>query len=68
MKRGEIWTVSGSTDYAGKPRPVVIVQDDSFDAQIRSRFAPSPRMKRKRLYSDFLLRRMNEMACVKIAA
>ncbi len=32
MKRGEIWTVSGGNDYAGKPRPVVIVQDDSFDA------------------------------------
>ena len=32
MKRGDIWTVSGSADYAGKPRPVVIVQDDSFDA------------------------------------
>ena len=32
MKRGDIWTVSGGGDYAGKPRPVVIVQDDSFDA------------------------------------
>ncbi len=32
MKRGEIWTVAGGRDYAGKPRPVVIVQDDSFDA------------------------------------
>ncbi|HLH12658.1 MAG TPA: type II toxin-antitoxin system PemK/MazF family toxin [Methylovirgula sp.] len=32
MKRGEVWTVSGGKDYAGKPRPVVIVQDDSFDA------------------------------------
>ena len=32
MKRGAIWTVSGGMDYAGKPRPVVIVQDDSFDA------------------------------------
>ena len=32
MKRGEIWTVAGGTDYAGKPRPVVIVQDDRFDA------------------------------------
>ncbi len=32
MKRGEIWTVSGGKDYAGKPRPVAIVQDDSFDA------------------------------------
>ncbi len=32
MKRGEIWTVAGGNDYAGKPRPVVIVQDDSFGA------------------------------------
>lgn len=32
MRRGEVWTVSGGRDYAGKPRPVVIVQDDSFDA------------------------------------
>lgn len=30
MKRGEIWTVSGSGDYAGKPRPAVIVQDNAF--------------------------------------
>lgn len=32
MKRGEIWTASGGGDYAGKPRPVVIVQDDRFAA------------------------------------
>lgn len=32
MKRGEIWTVSGGKDYAAKPRPAVIVQDDDFDA------------------------------------
>jgi mRNA interferase MazF len=32
VKRGEIWTVAGGKDYAGKPRPVVIIQDDSFDA------------------------------------
>jgi len=32
MKRGEVWTVSGGKDHAGKPRRVVIVQDDSFDA------------------------------------
>ena len=32
MKRGEVWTVAGGKDYAGKPRPVVIVQDDRFDA------------------------------------
>ena len=31
MRRGEIWTVSGGNDYAGKPRPAVIVQDDRFD-------------------------------------
>jgi len=32
MRRGEIWTAAGGKDYAGKPRPVVIVQDDRFDA------------------------------------
>ncbi|MEO8461298.1 MAG: type II toxin-antitoxin system PemK/MazF family toxin [Dokdonella sp.] len=32
MKRGDICIVSGGKDYSGKPRPVVIVQDDSFDA------------------------------------
>src|SRR5205085_8566381 len=32
MRRGEVWTVAGGKDYAGKARPVVIVQDDSFDA------------------------------------
>ena len=32
MRRCEIWTVAGGPDYAGKPRPVVIVQDDRFDA------------------------------------
>src|SRR6478609_8604619 len=31
MKRGEVWTIAGE-GYAGKPRPAVIVQDDSFDA------------------------------------
>lgn len=32
MRRGEVWTVAGGGGYAGKPRPVVILQDDSFDA------------------------------------
>jgi mRNA interferase MazF len=32
MKRGDVWTVAGGRGYAGKPRPVVILQDDSFDA------------------------------------
>jgi mRNA interferase MazF len=31
VKRGEIWTVAGSKDYAGKPRRIVIIQDDRFD-------------------------------------
>ena len=32
MKRGEIWTIAGGKDYAEKPRPAVILQDDRFDA------------------------------------
>ncbi|MGH8223798.1 MAG: type II toxin-antitoxin system PemK/MazF family toxin [Woeseiaceae bacterium] len=34
MRRGELWTVSGGGAYAGKPRPVVILQDDRFDATV----------------------------------
>jgi mRNA interferase MazF len=30
VKRGEIWTVAGGPDYAGKPRPAVVIQDDQF--------------------------------------
>ncbi len=30
MKRGEIWTLAGGADYAGKPRPCVIIQNDAF--------------------------------------
>jgi mRNA interferase MazF len=32
VKRAEIWTAAAGTGYVGKPRPVVIVQDDRFDA------------------------------------
>ena len=32
MKRGDVWTASAGTGVVGKPRPVVIVQDDRFDA------------------------------------
>ncbi len=32
MRRGEIWTIAGGRDYAGKPRPAVVLQDDRFDA------------------------------------
>jgi len=31
MRRGEVWIAGdGRTDYAGKPRPVVVLQDDLF--------------------------------------
>jgi mRNA interferase MazF len=30
MKRGEVWTVAGGPDYVGKPRPAIVIQDDSF--------------------------------------
>ena len=32
MKRGDIWTAAGGPGYAGKPRPVAILQDNRFDA------------------------------------
>jgi mRNA interferase MazF len=32
VRRGELWTASAGQGYAGKPRPVLIVQDDRFDA------------------------------------
>ena len=31
MRRAEIWTAAAGSGYIGKPRPVVIVQDDRFD-------------------------------------
>ena len=30
MKLADIWTVAGGPEYAGKPRPAVIIQDDAF--------------------------------------
>jgi mRNA interferase MazF len=32
VKRGDVWTIAGGPDYAGKPRPAVVLQDDAFDA------------------------------------
>jgi mRNA interferase MazF len=40
VKRGEIWTVSGGPDHAGKPRPVIIVQSDKFDATLSITICP----------------------------
>ena len=32
MTRGEIYTAAARGPYSGKPRPVVVLQDDRFDA------------------------------------
>jgi mRNA interferase MazF len=32
VRRGELWTAAGGKHHAGKPRPVLIVQNDLFDA------------------------------------
>lgn len=39
MRRGQIWTATGGV-YATKPRPVVIIQDDRFDATDSITVAP----------------------------
>ena len=31
MKRGEIWTASAGSGYAGKPRPVLLIQEGRFN-------------------------------------
>ncbi len=40
MKRGEVWTVAGGPDYAGKPRPAIILQSDKFDATLSITICP----------------------------
>jgi mRNA interferase MazF len=40
MKRGEIWTASSGSDFAGKPRPVVVVQSDRFDTPLSITVCP----------------------------
>ncbi len=32
MRRGELWTAAGGKHNAGKPSPVLVVQDDHFAA------------------------------------
>lgn len=32
MRRGQLWTAAGGKHYASKPRPVLVIQDDRFDA------------------------------------
>ena len=33
MRRGTLVTVAGGADYAGKPRPALIVQSDAFETR-----------------------------------
>lgn len=40
MRRGELWTASAGQGYAGKPRPVLIIQDDRFGATDSITFCP----------------------------
>jgi mRNA interferase MazF len=40
VRRGELWTASAGQSYAGKPRPVLIIQDDRFDATDSVTFCP----------------------------
>jgi mRNA interferase MazF len=40
VKRGDICSVAGGPDYAGKPRPVVILQDDRFKGTLSVTFCP----------------------------
>lgn len=49
MNRGEIYVAAARGAYTGKPRPVVIVQDDRFDliqsitvCQLTTRFVSAP--------------------------
>jgi mRNA interferase MazF len=32
VRRGEIWIPAAGSGYVGKPRPVVVLQEDRFDA------------------------------------
>jgi mRNA interferase MazF len=40
VSRGEIYTAATRGAYTGKPRPVVIIQDDRFDATASATVCP----------------------------
>jgi mRNA interferase MazF len=40
VKRGEIWTMAGGPDYASKPRPAVVIQDDGFSETLSIAVCP----------------------------
>jgi len=39
VRRGELWTAAGEKLYPGKPRPLLVLQDDRFDATDSITFA-----------------------------
>ena len=61
MRRGDIWTVAGGKDYAGKARPVVILQDDSFDGTESITICAFTTDDRTHRCSGFLSSRMSAM-------
>lgn len=40
MKRGEIWTVVGRGEFMSKPRPAIILQDDTFNDLLSATVCP----------------------------
>lgn len=40
MRRGDVYTAAARGVYSGKPRPVVVVQDDRFDATVSVTVCP----------------------------
>jgi mRNA interferase MazF len=32
VRRGEVWSSAGGQDYAGKPRPCVVIQSNAYNA------------------------------------
>ncbi len=40
MRRGDIYTATARGAYSGKPRPVVVIQDDRFDATVSVTVVP----------------------------
>jgi mRNA interferase MazF len=40
VTRGEIYTAAARGPYTGKPRPVVVIQDDRFDATVSVTVCP----------------------------
>jgi mRNA interferase MazF len=55
LKRGEIWTVSGGADYAGKPRPAIILQSDAFDDMLSVTICPLTGSSTDTVYARFVL-------------